>query len=234
MQSFPVDLSLSCVPSSSIDALISSDREGYLRLKQTIQNREKRVSRGRRKDDFKEVLEIIKEYCIRNDESDWQRCLACGIAWTPDGILMNTDRFTRLFGKCKSSVNGSLFQIGYTQNKRSGNSSIITKAIPLLKNNPSELRRWSFRQYNPSLMRQNNSGSPVPLYQRISLDSLDYPPPRIEGSVIRHTESLNLVSPEPDYLPVFSIDSGTEPQWSGEESILTWDHNLYDHEWHRN
>jgi hypothetical protein len=93
----------------------------------------------------------IRLFCIRKEETDWVRCLVCGVLWLPENeIAINAQQLKHVLGKCKSSINGTFKQMQYDgvplgpeQVKR------ITTAIPYLKFHPLELRQSSIRRFTP-------------------------------------------------------------------------------------
>ena len=103
--------------------------------------------RNKRIETFSEALDAIKAYAIRGDGEDWRRCLVCGIFWLPEGIAINTRQLRLLIFKCKSSINGSLQKMGFNTNvSRTEAANIMINALPMLKDNTSELRQWTVRQ----------------------------------------------------------------------------------------
>lgn len=66
---------------SYFDFLSPTDQIQYRKIQQNISSPDKRYTRNKRVETFNECLEEIKNFCIRNDEDDWKRCLVCGIIW---------------------------------------------------------------------------------------------------------------------------------------------------------
>ncbi|OHT04788.1 hypothetical protein TRFO_06244 [Tritrichomonas foetus] len=142
--------------------LSDSDKEGYNQLRTTLSSRNCRNRRNKRLETFSEMLNAIQTFALRNDDSDWKRCLVCGVLWLSNGIAINTRQMRLLIDKCKSSINGSLHRMGYSAVMcRGDTSNQIVELIPMLKNNFPELRQWTVRQMNawtpqPSLMHTDS------------------------------------------------------------------------------
>ena len=104
--------------------------------------------RNKRLSNFNEAIESIKMFAIRGDKDDKLRSLVSGICWLPEGIAINTHQLKALLGKCKSSINGSLQKMGFAQNlTRAESITALTNFFPFLRDNTSELRKWSIRHY---------------------------------------------------------------------------------------
>ena len=104
--------------------------------------------RNKRLSNFNGAIESIKNFAIRGDKDDKLRSLVAGICWLPEGIAINTHQLKALLGKCKSSINGSLQKMGFAQNlTRAESITALTNFFPFLRDNTSELRKWSIRHY---------------------------------------------------------------------------------------
>jgi hypothetical protein len=128
--------------------LSESDQTRYLALKAIVTSQECRNRRGRRLENFNDIITSIREFCLRCDADDWKRCAACGICWLPIGVAINNRQLSILLDKCKSSINGSLHKIGYSSvQNRSESSAPLTDALPVLKDNFTEQREWTVRLF---------------------------------------------------------------------------------------
>lgn len=93
-----------------------------------------------------EIMNMIKSFIVRHDSQDPTRALVCGICWLPDGIAINTRQLRLLLGKCKSSINALFQSLGYaTTPVASDFVALLSRMFPLLKDNPTELRKWTVR-----------------------------------------------------------------------------------------
>jgi hypothetical protein len=130
------------------ELLSDRDQLGYSELRSTLSSQMCRNRRGKRLENFNEMMASIRAFCVRPDEDDWKRCLVCGVYWLSSGIAMNNRQLSLLLDKCKSSINGSLQKMGYsTLQARTESSDALSEAIPVLKNNFNELREWTVRLF---------------------------------------------------------------------------------------
>ena len=170
--------------------LTPNDQIQYNLLREALSSHVCRNLRGKRLQSFIELLASIKKFCIRNDLQDSIRCLVCGICWVPNGIAINTRQFGILVNKCKSSINGSLQQLGYTTlQNRSESNATITQAIPFLKDNYMELREWSIRLFV--------AATPQPLinsYDYLSLPPITSPAPNSHISFSSFSNNISYPS----------------------------------------
>ena len=105
--------------------LTIDDQKSYCNYQSIFNSSDYRYSRNHRKEKFKEIIEIIKNFCIRNDPNDQYRCLVCGIFWVQKYLYINVNQLSCLIGKCKSAINQSLSYLGYIRKtKYSGKASI--------------------------------------------------------------------------------------------------------------
>lgn len=140
-----------CIPTLQFpnywNFLSDMDKYQYNCLRMSISSQYAKNTRNKRVENFTELLEIIKRFCIRGNNEDWRRCLVCGVCWLNEGIAINTRQLRLLIFKCKSSINGSLHKMGFTVNLgRTEAANALTNVIPILKDNTNELRQWTVRQ----------------------------------------------------------------------------------------
>lgn len=180
------------------DLLSDSDKEGYNQLRTALSSKNCRNRRNKRLETFSEMLNAIHTYAIRNDDSDWKRCLVCGVLWLSNGIAINTRQMRLLIDKCKSSINGSLHRMGYSAvTCRGDTSNQIVELIPMLKNNFPELRQWT--------VRQMSTWTPQPTLPHVD------PMPAIKPSIS--------VSPQPQTNTYFHIPTSVSCPTSLTETI---------------
>ena len=131
------------------ELLSDDDKTKFTEMQQEFSSGVLKRVRNSRAETFDEILEIIKRFCVRNDDDDWKRYLVCGVCWMDSAIAINTRQLRILVCKCKSSINGSLQKMGYTTNMAHSESwKILFPKIPLLKDHFPELRKWTIR-YKP-------------------------------------------------------------------------------------
>lgn len=129
--------------------LSDADKLTYYSMQTQFTISMSRNQRNKRVSMFNQILSIIQRFCLKKDKNDWIRCFVCGVMWLPEGIAINNQQLRILISKCKSSINGSLVRIGYTNNLgRAETAAALVKAVPILKDNASELRQWTLRTKN--------------------------------------------------------------------------------------
>lgn len=163
-----------------IQLLSPSDRIKYEELKQKVGSPENRYNRNKRIQTFTEIIESIRQFCIKNDDDDWKRCLVCGICWIPHSssnessplsppeveslndsglykwsinqdLAINTRQLRILIAKSKSTINGALAKMGYESVPTKGSDAEdLIGAIPFLNNHYTEMRQWTIRRHLPN------------------------------------------------------------------------------------
>ena len=106
---------------------------------------------------FEDSLHKIRNFAERGDGNDWRRFLVCGICWLEEAVATNTKQLCHLISKCKSSINGSFVKLGYAPNISNNFKKEIVLKIPLLKDNFSEIRQWTFRIRNTTINQKPNT-----------------------------------------------------------------------------
>ena len=165
-----------------IELLDEKDKELYTSLRANLTSPNCRNCRNKRLEGFDQMLKSIKDYAIRNDANDSNRCLVCGVCWLSDGIAINTHQLTLLLGKCKSSINGSLHRLKYVPFPSSQQASTeLMEFIPRLKGNFSELRQWTLRKqvvYTPQPKFEDTNSH---MMANIEHAFANTPEPKFEG-----------------------------------------------------
>jgi hypothetical protein len=119
-------------------------------------NNPESVQRNRRVSAFTETLEMIKSFAVRGDLNDLLRCLACGIIWLPNAVAINTHQLGFLMSRCKSSINGSFQLLGYKERlSRKTASDLVASTLSFLKEDRSELRKWTVRCPEGVVLNEN-------------------------------------------------------------------------------
>ena len=146
-----------------LELLNAEDLAKFRVLQQTLSSQACRNCRNKRVETFGEMLTVVRLFCMRNDDDDWKRCLACGVCWYQQYLCINIRQFHLLIDKCKSSINGSLHRLSFVMiPNRVHCMNIIGDAIPYLKEHPSEAREWSVREFQRSFRPQQVFQIPVP------------------------------------------------------------------------
>jgi hypothetical protein len=129
-----------------LDLLCKSDLHIYEKICEALAAPTNRDRRFKRLEDFQEILEAIELFENIDDGDRWKRCLVCGIFRFNGGIAVNISQLKAMILKCKSSINGSLKRLGYTDVvKKADATEHILQAIPYLAGRTSDLRKWTVR-----------------------------------------------------------------------------------------
>lgn len=129
------------------DLLTKADIDEYLALRNSFYEQIKKSKKGERLDSFNERLYHIRRYIEKGDGEEWKRSLVCGVIFLSQSLAINIQQFRILLGKCKSSINGSLQQLGYLAQPQGGpiDRELFTK-IPLFQKEHSEIKKWTIRE----------------------------------------------------------------------------------------
>ena len=173
-----------------IQLLSPADRIEYDELKKKVGSPENRYNRNKRIQTFTEIIESIRQFCIKNDDDDWKRCLVCGICWIPHStstdlsplspsevddlndnsfygwtnnhdLAINTRQLRVLIAKSKSTINGALAKMGYESVPTKGSDAEdLISAIPFLNNHYTEIRQWTIRRRLPNSNAKKSTSKP--------------------------------------------------------------------------
>jgi hypothetical protein len=92
-----------------------------------------------------DILELIREFCVRDSPSDWKRCYVCGVFFLPSGCLAFHFRtFQVLVGMSKSAWFGRLRASGYSPAPNCATE--LRCSAPLVAATPHLAREWAFRR----------------------------------------------------------------------------------------
>jgi hypothetical protein len=126
-------------------ALLSpSNQLQFKELSVRLQARSNRYNRNQRVMKFRDSMESIRAFCVRNDENDWIRSAVCGAFWAADNLCINPTVLSALLGKSKSSINSALAELGC--HAVCAKESKILELLPFLDPDSAEWRQWSVRQ----------------------------------------------------------------------------------------
>jgi hypothetical protein len=126
--------------------LTDLDRATYLSIRQAFSSSSCKHRRHHATDVNREILASLRAFVVRGDPDDWKRALVCGICWLADFIAINTRQLRLLIGKCKSSINSMLQNIGYVTIPTARDRAVaLVDFFPILKDNFPELRKWTMR-----------------------------------------------------------------------------------------
>ena len=194
------------------ELLSEEDKNGFMEMQQEFSSGVLKRVRNSRAETFDEILEVIKKYCVKNDENDWKRYLVCGVCWMDSAIAINTRQLRILVCKCKSSINGSLQKMGYSTNMAHSESwKILFPKIPLLKDHFPELRKWTIR-YKPSEVSPQQTIKETVVHQPKKRSSTrQAPPPQPQPAPVIKEEKLIQIEESSPTTEERSIGNNTVP-----------------------
>jgi hypothetical protein len=128
-------------------ALSEEDKQAYRQLRKQIDPLTIRTTCEQSAPKFRIVLAKIQEYAIHHNQSDWVRCLVCGVAWLSFGCLaISTRQLCKLVHRCKSSINFCFQSLGYSTVAMSpAHAARLMYIFPFLRDDCAEMRQWTIR-----------------------------------------------------------------------------------------
>lgn len=190
--------------------LSEKDQQDYIELRDQLFNPQYKNRRNQSNEVFKNVIDLIKRFVVKNDENDWKRSLVCGTIWLKDSIAINTHQLRLLVDKCKSSINGSFQAIGYSTIPAGTDSAkeLIAK-FPFMRDNFGELRQWTIRQKSNTVSIQETPKEEIKSSLRLH-PKIENPTTSIEKVDSDIDSQFELftdkISPPPDF-SVFANDA---------------------------
>lgn len=150
------------------ELLSQSDIKDYFMMRNNFSIEINKSKKGERRESFINTLKVIRSFIERNDADDWKRSLVCGVIFLncesgnysqtnilSPAVAINIQQLRILLGKCKSSINGSLQQLGYQSLPASPIGKLyeeVIRKVPYFQQDLVELKKWTFRE-NESLSR---------------------------------------------------------------------------------
>ena len=148
------------------DLLHPSDLDQYVQLRTSFYDEIKMSKKGERLESFIKRLKRIREFVERGDGDDWKRGLVCGIIFLSNGIAIHIQQFRLLLGKCKSSINGSLQQIGFIAHPQGGPiEEELCDKVPIFRKEHSEVKKWTVRDCNAEVNPLNENTNKTAVIQ---------------------------------------------------------------------
>lgn len=138
------------VPSGPWKRLSEEDKNKFIRLRHYFHQMQKTV-KDHFYSSFSTELEYVIEFTDYTPVSREDRCAIAGLAIAGPFIAVNTRQLMAFLGRCKSSINGSLQNLGY-QSLRSKTKSreCVLAILPSFEHDSSILRQWTIRRVTDS------------------------------------------------------------------------------------
>lgn len=133
------------------------DQCEFLRLYAFFKFASDRNKRNMALSTFQKHLQLIKNYVARNDYTDFDRGLACGIQFGPNYMLVNTKRLKLFMGRSKSCLNGCFHKCGFHVSRISSEDNQIISEFSRRYGRPlPQPRQWCIRSNDPSIATTNS------------------------------------------------------------------------------
>jgi hypothetical protein len=134
------------VPSNHWNALPTDDKAEFFSLCSGFARDQSTLSRDPRVVTFPADLVRILKFIDRSPSNLEARAICTGICFLGPLICLNTRQLKGVMGRCKSSINGLLQQLGYvTLRTRATTRFCLLRALPILGQNSTQMRQWTVR-----------------------------------------------------------------------------------------
>jgi hypothetical protein len=112
----------------------------------------------------------VRNFIERTQDDSWKRALVCGIFFLSDSLALNIRQLRLLIGKCKSSINGSLYRLGYAaqSSSRDGEQEFLSR-LPVTLRDSLDLKTWTIRRTTEA--RPRRVPSPPPPEPNVSVET---------------------------------------------------------------
>jgi hypothetical protein len=133
-------------PATAWNRLSEEDRSEYFRFKTNVHPSQHGTPADQRSAAFHRDLLTALSYIERRPEGKEERSIVCGVAFAGPYICVNTRQLKLFLGRCKSSINGSFMEMGYTALRtKSKTRSCVLACMRALIDDVPALRRWTVR-----------------------------------------------------------------------------------------
>ena len=137
-------------------SLSQSDKERYMQLRtRFFAAFQESKSRGKGLSDtaFCSEVQAVVDFTESSDTNREERSIVAGLACCGRYVAVNNRELKRLTSRCKSSINGSFQQMGYSGIRATAKSrECVLSLIPSLRTDAGALRQWTARfSHNPVL-----------------------------------------------------------------------------------
>ena len=127
--------------------LSPEDMKNYHELQSQFHHDIAKSRKGERLDMFLNRLNKIKNFIERGDCNDWRRSVVCGIFFLDSALAIQIQQLRIMLGRCKSSINGSLQQLGYSaQTQLNDVEQQLAHFIPVQYREAADIKKWTLRK----------------------------------------------------------------------------------------
>ena len=171
--------------------LSQRDLEEYAILRKSLNDDVGKSRKGERLESFLNRMTRIRHFVERGDGNDWKRSLVCGVLFLSNSIAINIQQFRLLVGRCKSSINGSLQQLGYCALPQGRDlSHEFLCRMPYFQKDSGELKKWTIRELAP----QKERAVPEKVFI-VPLPEFRIDPPKMNADSVRKIVKSNFPCP---------------------------------------
>jgi hypothetical protein len=134
------------VPASYWNLLSQEDKTEFVKLRTQFHRGQKPISKDVRMVSLRRELLIVLGFLERGEENMEVRAILTGICFVGPVVCVNTRQLKNFLGRCKSSINGSLQQMGFVALRTKAKArSCVAALLQSLKNQQEMLRQWTVR-----------------------------------------------------------------------------------------
>lgn len=137
----------SCIPIAIWNQLTKEDQIDYIHHRVQFHKQQRSsVGKDSRVASFHKELLAARSYIERREGGKEERSIVCGVCFAGKYICINTRLLKSFLGRCKSSINGSLQQMGYValRTKTKARNCVLA-VMHSLVGDVNNLRQWSVR-----------------------------------------------------------------------------------------
>jgi hypothetical protein len=136
---------IASVPLFFWNQLSPDDKSEFIRLRSSFHETQKTSSKDRHSITFQRELNIAFQYVERQLEHIDARAILTGVCFAGPIVCVNNRQLKSFLGRCKSSINGSFQQLGFTAlRSKSKARDCVMAVLPALRGSPIA-RQWTAR-----------------------------------------------------------------------------------------
>ena len=143
----------SCIPAHTWNKLSKDDQIEYIKLRLKFHQQQRSSGKDSRVASFHSELLTTRNYIERRQHGKEERSIICGVCFAGRYICINTRLLKYFLGRCKSSINGSIQQMGYVALKtKTKAKNCILAVMHSLVDDANNLRQWTVRCISDNAM----------------------------------------------------------------------------------
>lgn len=218
-------------PAAVWNSLSREDQSEFAKLRTSFHQSQKSSSKDPRLVSFSNELHTIISFIDRAKTGQEGRSIISGVAFAGPFICVNTRQLRDFLGRCKSSINGSLQQLGYValRTKSKAKACLLT-VMPSLVDDQNNFRQWTVRYASREARACFVTSQRFPQLPAVTEEDLneehrepDPMPVRIESAPIDSIMSTSIsVECFAAYADAGNEDDGEwNPMWEGRRRGMT-------------